>query len=167
MSATRYGSVVTFVALCVATLSFAEPLTERRELLGLRLSMTAAEARARLEAIGTFVRDERKKQQIWTVRDDHFSHVIIALDKSDRLRFITAVARSDADAKRLRYDAVGPVEQARQAGDPKINNFNFEWTVEPRDAEPRLLVSARGRDAAFLDTLSLKRLSNEPGESEE
>ncbi len=33
------------------------------------------------------------------------------------MRFITAVAREDKEAKRLAYSSVGNVEQARQAGE--------------------------------------------------
>ncbi|CAN5232248.1 hypothetical protein BH20VER2_BH20VER2_17990 [soil metagenome] len=60
------------------------------------------------------------------------------------MRFITAVAREDKEAKRLAYSSVGNVEQARQAGE-----------------SPATIVSARGRDEKFLQTLSLKRVGSD------
>lgn len=161
MDAVRYAILFTLAAVSIPAFSLAAAVTENREVLGLRLSMTAAEARARLEKVGEFVRDERKKQQIWKVRDDHFSHVIVALDKQDRVRFITAVARKDAEAKQLEYESAGQLDRARQAGDVSINNFNYEWTLAAEKNEPEMMVIARGRDPKFLDTLTLKRLDAE------
>ncbi|MBA2432963.1 MAG: hypothetical protein H0V56_12760 [Chthoniobacterales bacterium] len=40
-----------------------------------------------------------------------------AVSKEGEMRFITAVAREDKEAKRLAYSSVGNVEQARQAGE--------------------------------------------------
>ena len=131
-----------------------------RHILGLHLAMTTDDADKRLKEIGTFERGERKQQQIWKVRDDRFSHVIIGAGKDGRLRFITAVARDDEQAKRVPYEEIGNLQQARQGGDATINNFNYEWELPPADdGQPQTLVSARGRDPKHLATLSLKRLA--------
>lgn len=73
--------------------------------------------------IGIFRRGESKGQEIWKVHDESFSHLIIARDNEEQLRFITAVAREDGDAKRVPYSAAADWQVPRQAGDPKINNF--------------------------------------------
>ena len=161
MCSTRQIACLVAASFAVSALVIAAPVTERREVLGLRVGMKAADARKRIEAIGTFVRDERKRQQIWSVRDETFSHLIIGLDQQDEVRFVTAVARADEEAKRMRYDAVGSLEAARQAGDVKINNFNYEWKLGASGDTAVTLVIARGRHAEFLDTLSLKRIEPE------
>jgi hypothetical protein len=123
--------------------------------------MAKPEVIKRLEQIGKFVRDERKRQQVWEVRDETFSHVVVGFDAGDVLRYVTAVAREDAEAKRLRYSDVGKVEEAHQAGDPKINNFNYEWRLAAAKGQTESMIVARGRDPEYLSTYSLKRLSDQ------
>ena len=145
------------VALACTSLLAAEGET-RREIMGLRLDMTKEEAQKRLKEIGTFVRPEKKQQEVWEVKDKSFSHVIVGFEKTaPGMRYITAVAREDKDAERVRYSEVGSVDAARQAGDPAIKNFNFEWTLAAVPGHPEMLTIARGRDPEFLSTLSLKR----------
>ena len=135
----------------------ANPQEPKRDILGLHLEMTKGEAKKRLAEIGSFEREERKQQEIWQVRDPSFSHVIIGMSKEGKLRFITAIARDDHDAKPVRYSSIGDLNQARQAGDPAINNFRFEWTLPPLNDQPEAIVVARGRDPEILRTYSLKR----------
>jgi hypothetical protein len=139
-----------------------------RGILGVQLKMTGEQARTRLKEIGILEREERKQQEIWKVRDKSFSHLIIGVGKDDKLRFVTAVAREDKEAKRVGYGEIGKLEQARQAGDVAIKNFNYEWTL-PQDREnPPTLVAARGRDPKFLTTYTLKRLgADKEGEDDE
>lgn len=150
--------VVLLLALTSSFVTAAEPEVQR-EILGLRLDMTKEEVETRLKEIGKFVRDERKQQQVWEAKDKSFSHVIVGYEKAGPgLRYVTAVAREDKDAERIRYSDLGKFEAARQAGDPKINNFNYEWTLPSVKGHPEMLVIARGRDPEFLSTVSLKRI---------
>jgi hypothetical protein len=137
-----------------------------RDILGIRLAMPKDVVQKRLQEIGKFVRDERKRQQIWEVRDSSFSHVIVGFDANDRLRYVTAVAREDAEAKRIKYADIGDTEAARQAGDVAIKNFNYEWTLSASKENTAGLVIARGRDPEFLSTYSLKALAAEGGEQD-
>lgn len=130
----------------------------QRQILGIHLKLARDEVHKRLNEIGSFVRNERKSQEIWQVRDQSFSHLIVAFGKNGNLRFVTAVAREDADAKRVAYGEIGNLEKARQAGDPSIKNFNYEWDLPSQSEGPNTLVSARGRDPAFLTTLTLKNV---------
>jgi len=132
----------------------------QREILGIHLKLAKADVHKRLNELGSFVRNERKGQEIWRVQDSSFSHLIVAFGKDGKLRFVTAVAREDADAKRVRYDEIGNLAKARQAGDPSIKNFNYEWDVPSQNGNPRVLVIARGRDPTFLSTYSLKNMDD-------
>lgn len=152
--------------LIAAGLSAPAETIVRHEVLGLHLGMGRKEALERLSEKGTFVRHERKQQEIWQVRDDGFSHVIVGFNKEGALRFITGVAREDKEAQRIRYDKVGDVAAARQAGDPAVNNFHYQWDLPPKDGRPQTLVSARGRDPDFLTTFSLKRIGADAGSEE-
>lgn len=74
----------------------------RRDLLSVHLALTKQEAQNRLKDIGVFERDEPKQQEIWEIKDERFSHVIVGFDKGEKLRPVTAVAREDQKAKRVR-----------------------------------------------------------------
>lgn len=139
----------------------------QREILGLRLDMTKEEAHARLKEIGTFVRPEKKLQEVWEVKDRSFSHVIVGFEKTVGLRYVTAVAREDKEAERVRYSDVGKLDAARQAGDPGIKNFNYEWSLAAVPRHPEMLTIARGRDPEFLSTVSLKRVGASKEEENE
>jgi hypothetical protein len=139
----------------------------KRDILGIHLAMPKDAVQKRLEEIGKFVRDERKRQQIWEVRDSSFSHLIVGYDAKDRLRYVTAVAREDNDAGRVKYADIGDINAARQAGDVAIKNFNYEWTLTPDKNNKAGLVIARGRDPQYLSTYSLKADGAEQTEDSE
>ena len=140
----------------------------QRDILGIRLKMTEEEAHERLKEIGTFVRNEGKRQEVWQVHDESFSHLLIGFGKDEKLRYVTAVAREDKDAKRVPYERMGNLKKARQAGDPRINNFRYEWELPAEKDNPHTLVIALGRDPKFLTTYSLKRLDdNSAGEEDD
>lgn len=137
----------------------------QRQILGIHFKLAKDDVHKRLNEIGSFVRAERKGQEIWQVRDPSFSHLIVAFGKDGKLRFVTAVAREGAETKRVPYGDIGNLDKARQAGDPSIKNFNYEWDLPSQDGSPRILVNARGRDPAFLTTCSLKRVDDDPVEA--
>jgi hypothetical protein len=136
----------------------------QRQILGINFKLAKDDVHKRLNEIGTFVRAERKSQEIWQVRDPSFSHLIVSFGKDGTLRFVTAVAREDAEAKRVPYAEMGNLDKARQAGDPSIKNFNYEWNLHSQNGSPRMLANARGRDPKFLTTYSLKKVDEGPVE---
>ena len=108
--------------------------------------------------MGTLVRKEANRQEAWQIRDKAFSHLIVGFNKDGKLRYVTAVAREDKDAKRVSYDEIGDLKKARQAGDPKVSNFNYEWELPADKTNPHMLVIAIGRDPKLLSTYTLKSL---------
>lgn len=154
MNKTFAAGALLALSILVSHASDGEP---KRDILGVHLEMTREDAAKRLDEIGTFERDERKQQAVWQVRDPSFSHVIIGMSKEGKLRYVTAVAREDDEAKRIAYSSIGDLEQARQAGDPAIKNFRFEWSLPARQDQPAAVAVALGRDPEFLSTYSLKR----------
>lgn len=150
------------ISLIIATLfSQAWAQTPARQILGFRLRMPEQEVHERLKAIGTLVRKEEKRQEAWQIRDQAFSHLIVGFNKDGKLRYVTAVAREDKEAKRLSYNQIGDLKKARQAGDPKINNFNYQWDLAADHDEPHMLVIAIGRDPQLLTTYTLKSLEEQ------
>ncbi len=153
------------VALSAASAT-AGPPKPSREILGLNLSMDKEEALERLKKIGKFERAEGGWQEVWKIRDPGYSHLIVGFGQDEKLNFITAVARKDKEAKLVSYAKAGDVAAARQTGDPKVKNFNYQWELAAAKGQPRAVVIAAGRDPKFLTTLSIKNLENAPGKEE-
>lgn len=147
-------------SLLVAGLSAAavRAASPRRDILGLRVGMTKEAARGQLQKIGTLQREERKRQEVWEVRDEHFSNVIVGFDQQARVRFVTAVAREGSGSARMRYSDVASLKTARQEGDVSVNNYHYVWELARRGSkEPRCLVEARGRDPLYLSTYTIRK----------
>lgn len=144
----------------------AKPKEPRREILGIELDMKKEKAEKRLRKIATFDHKDRKRQEIWKLRDnDKYTHIILAYDTEGRVRFVTAVA--DERGERVRYSDIADINLAKQEGNPQVNNFNYIWEVAARGKRPRYIVSARGRDPQYLTTYSVKRLDDRLEDDEE
>ncbi len=152
-----FVGIVLLLAL-VASRNGALARLPERQILGIRLRMTEQSVHERLKAIGTLVRKEEKRQEVWQIRNASFSHLIVGFNKENRLRYVTAVSREDKDAKRVSYDQIGDLKQAKQAGDPRINNFNYQWDLAADKTNSHMQAIAMGRDPKLLTTYTLKSL---------
>ncbi len=134
------------------------PKEPAREILGLRIGMTKADAQVQLQKIGRLQREERKRQEVWEIRDPRFSHLIIQFEKGTQLvHFVTAVARADAQAEKMRYSDVGELKKARQKGDAAKKNYRYEWGLEAAGKDPKVQIVAWGRDPQYLQYYSIER----------
>ena len=139
-----------------ATAALAPP-QPARDILGVRVGMSAEPARIQLQKIGRFQKAERKRHEVWEVRDPHFSHLIIQFDKATKLvHFVTAVARSDAKREPMRYSDVAELKYARQKGEAAKNNFRYEWGLEADGKDPKINIVAWGRDPQYLQYYSIE-----------
>lgn len=144
------------VLLLSYTIAAAAADAPARDILGIQLNMTKDAAHARLLKLGRLERNERKRQEVWEITDKRFSHLLLGYDTAGKVRYVTAVAREKGQP--VRYSEVANLKTARQMGDPKINNFNFQWELAARGDNPKTHVIAQGRDAQNLHHLSLKRI---------
>ena len=132
----------------------------QRQILGLHLDMRMDAAHKRLQEIGTVIRHEENRQEVWQIRHESFSHLLVGFDQEDKIRYVTAVAREDKEAKRVAYGEIGDLKKARQAGDPKINNFNYQWELPASKGNPHMVVIAAGRAPKLVTTYTLKSLES-------
>lgn len=130
-------------------LATVQPLTD---ILGVRLGMPRDTVRTTLAAVGTFEREERKRQEIWTVRDPRFSSLIIGYEPDWTVRYVTGVANPAGTP--IRYADVLDLSAAeeRVAG----NTRTYTWAT----GSPKYYVIAIGGPER-PDYLSLKK-DNKP-----
>ena len=146
-----------FLLLAVgAVISAAAPVRLRPEIMGIGLDMKRDEARARLKAIGSLEREERKRQEVWAVRDQRISHLLVGYDPDFRVRYVTAIARTDGP--RMRYDEIANPKSAQRTNIQ--GNLKFTWSVTPRGGQVAYVVMARGHDPKYLDSYSVKKLGD-------
>src|SRR5678816_4897137 len=103
------------------------------------------EAVARLKSIGSLERETRKRQEVWAVKDVRISHLLVGYDADNRVRYVTAIARTDGP--RIRYQDVADMKSAQQSH--VQGNHKFTWEVAARRGHIGYLLIARGHDPQY------------------
>ena len=129
----------------------------RPEIMGVSLDMKRDDAVARLKSIGSLERETGKRQEVWAVKDVRISHLLVGYDAENRVRYVTAIARTDGP--RIRYQEVADMKSAQRSVTP--GNHKFTWEIEGRRG---FILIARGHDAQYLDTYSIKKNDQEEEE---
>jgi hypothetical protein len=127
----------------------------RPEIMGIGLGTNRDAARARLESIGSLEKEDRKLQQVWAIRDQRISHLLIGFDAESRVRYVTAIARSGGP--RIRYAEIADVNSAQRM--QTQGNYRFTWEVAEREGHPGYVIIAHGHDPQYLDSYSVKMIS--------
>lgn len=143
--------------LTVCVLASAAPVKPRPEIMGISLDMSRDAARARLKAIGNLEKEERKRQEVWAVKDNRISHLLVGYDPENRVRYVTAIARTDGP--RIRYQDIADLKSAQQSHTQ--GNYKFTWEVAARRSHTGYVMVARGHDPQYLDSYSVKKLDQE------
>lgn len=149
-------------AFCTAVLlvgvQFAQAKPQK-DILGLRVGMSKDSAVSRLEKLGRKDHDERKQQEIWTLRSDsHFSHIIVAYDKEYKnIRFVTAKMRDNG--KRIRYSDVIDLDKAVSRN--TVNNYHYTLEIPATGKRPAYKIIARGTDKEFLTYLAIEDIDQQ------
>jgi hypothetical protein len=132
--------------------AFAQDQT-KPAVLGLEIGMNKEEAVKQLQKIGKKERNERKGQEIWNlIGDAHYSYIIIAFNKENKVRFITAKAREGG--KPVRYSDVINIKKARQDG--AVNNYKYVMEMPSRGKDLGYRVVARGQNKDYLTYYSIE-----------
>ena len=151
----RTLSVVLLLTLSV--LASATPVRPRPEIMGISLDMSRAAARARLNAIGNLEKEERKRQEVWAVKDSRISHLLVGYDANNRVRYVTAIARTDGS--RIRYQDVADLKSAQPSHTQ--GNHKFTWQIAARRGHIGYIIVARGHDPVYLESYSVKKVDEE------
>ena len=135
----------------------AVPAKPRPQIMGITLDMRRAAAQARLQTIGSLAKQDQKRQEVWAIRDQRISHLLIGYDAENRVRYVTAIAR--ADGPRLRYEEVADIKVAERISNQ--GNLKFTWQVAAHRRQIAFILVARGHDPQYLDSYSIKKMDRE------
>ncbi len=143
--------------LVIGVLVSAAPARPRPEIMGISLEMSRDNARARLKTIGSLEKEDRKRQEVWAVKDARISHLLVGYDAENRVRYVTAVARTDGP--KIRYQEVADVKSAQRT--VVQGNHKLTWEIEARRGHFAYILIARGHDPQYLDSYSVKKADQE------
>jgi hypothetical protein len=110
-----------------------------------------------LKSIGSLEKEDRKRQEVWAVKDSRISHLLVGYDADSRVRYVTAIARTDGP--KIRYQEIADLKSARRA--VVQGNHKFTWEIEARRGHDAFILIARGHDAQYLDSYSVKKADQE------
>jgi len=127
------------------------------QIMGISIGMNQSEVRARLQSTGRLEREARKRQEVWAIKDDRISHVLVGYDPEFRVRYVTALAR--ADGQRVRYEDVANLQGAQR--EENQGNYKLTWQIAARSGHAEYLMIAHGHDPQFLDSYSVKKIDQE------
>jgi hypothetical protein len=143
--------------LVISVLVRAASARPRPEIMGIGLDMKRDEAVARLKSIGSLEKETQKRQEVWAVRDARISHLLVGYDAENHVRYVTAIARTDGPL--IRYQEIADLKYAQRSVAP--GNHKFTWAVEERRGQSGFILIARGHDAQYLDSYSVKKKDQE------
>ena len=143
--------------MLLAVVANAVALKPQPQIMGITLDMRRDVAQARLQTIGKLEKQDRKRQEVWAVKDQRISHLLIGYDAENRVRYVTAIAR--ADGQRLRYEEIADLKSAERISNQ--GNVKLTWQVAAHRRQLAFIVVARGHDPQYLDSYSIKKLDQE------
>jgi hypothetical protein len=151
----KFTSISLLLLMSVlASAAFARP---RPEIMGISLEMSRDDARARLKSIGSLEKEDRKRQEVWAVKDPRISHLLVGYDADYRVRYVTAIARADGPG--IRYQEIADLKSAKSSH--TTGNHKFTWEIESRRGKESFILIARGHDPQYLDSYSVKKADQE------
>src|SRR5215213_6211905 len=138
--------LVCVLLLGVGVLVSAAPGKPRPEIMGIALGMSRDVAQARLNSLGSLEKEQRKRQEVWAIKDPRVSHLLVGYDADYRVRYVTAIARTGGI--RMRYQYVADVRKAEQVHTQ--GNYRFTWEIPEHRGRFAYVIMARGRDPNYL-----------------
>ncbi|HYI11736.1 MAG TPA: hypothetical protein VEK57_21945 [Thermoanaerobaculia bacterium] len=144
---TLAAALAALLVSCASTApSSRAPLTD---IAGVRLDMPRDTVRTTLAETAKFEREERKRQEIWTLRNDpRYASLIIGYSPEWNVRYVTAVARPDGEAVRAADVLDLAVAEDRAAG----ATHTYTWAT----GTPKYYIIGIGGPER-LEYLSLKK----------
>lgn len=145
---------ISILCLLLVSAAIAAQAKVKPEIMGIALEMSRDAAQARLKAIGQLEKEDRRRQEVWAIKDPRFSHLLVGYDDEYRVRYVTAIARTDGP--RMRYQEVADLKSAQRLNNQ--GNYRFTWEIPERRGQFAFVVIAHGRDPNFLDSYSIKKV---------
>ena len=133
-------------------------------ILGIELGMNKEDAENRLKEIGKFSRQEEKRQELWSLKDNsHFGYIALGYDRENQVRYVAAIANPKG-GKLMRFDEIGDLSKAKKE---VVGQFHrYVWEVPAKNETSQYSVTVYGQDKEFLSNFIIAKPQNEEEEEE-
>jgi hypothetical protein len=139
-----------------------------KDILGISVGMSKADAQKRLEEIAQFESEDRKTGQLWRLKNNpQFNNLAVGYDRDNKIRFVTALVEKTTAKERMRFTDVGDLASAeKQITEP---HYRYFWDVPAIEDKPPYRIFAYGSEPEFLTIYSLSKeiKSGEPDDDKE
>jgi hypothetical protein len=158
-----FDRLILILCICIATAALSQCANHSqsavnlpRDILGISVGMNKQDVTRRLEEIAVFERDERKRQQVWKMKDaSRYSHVAVGYDEKNQIRYITAFVDKALAKERIRFTDIGDLSKAKkEITEP---HHRYTWEVPAIEDKPGYFVIAYGSEPEFLSSCSLNK----------
>lgn len=152
MTLTRVTTVL-FIVINFAALACSLSHTPALEVMGLHIGMDKADAKARLNEISEFIRNEGRNQEIWNLKDpSRFTAVAVGY-REDKIRYVTAFVDKNQATEHIAFSSVGDLQKAKaEIMEP---HYRYIWDFAPSGDEQACSVIAYGDNPDFLTMYTL------------
>lgn len=150
-------SVIVIILLMTQCTGRVAPAPELpKDILGISVGMNKDEAQKRLSEIGQLESEGRKTGNLWRLKDDsRYSHLAIAYDADNRIRFVTALVDKATVKERVRFSEIGDLEKAKK--EIVEQNHRYVWEAAASDGKPAYIVNIYGDSPEYLTIYSLSK----------
>src|ERR1044072_2748766 len=125
---TQIKRIPLVLLLALAGLAGAAQAKVRPENMGGGVGLRQEAAQARLKAIGQLEKEDHRRQEVWAIKDTRISHLLVGYDADYRVRYVTAIARTDSP--RMRYQEIADLKSAQRLNSQ--GNYRFTWEIPER-----------------------------------
>ncbi|MBC7795979.1 MAG: hypothetical protein H7Z37_03795 [Pyrinomonadaceae bacterium] len=145
-----------------------------QDLLGITIGADRKTTREHLEKTGFFVRDDRRRQELWEFRNNkNYNNLSIGYDKNDKVRYLTAFAHRQIKAdgatnskisaliktEPIRYDQFGDLSKAKQ--NVFMGDKEYVWEIAANGDVPSYFIIVRGIDPTFANSCTFVATSDQ------
>lgn len=124
------------------------------DILGISVGMNKEEAEKHLKGIAEFERDERKRQQVWRLKNDpRFNKLAVGYDEKNLVRYVTAFVDIASAKERIRFSDVGDISKAK--AEIVAPHYRYIWDVPSIDGKPSYFVNIYGDNPDLVTMYSL------------
>lgn len=125
------------------------------DIFGISPGMNKEDAVRHLKEIGKLSREEEKRQQVWSLKNDPtYGYLAVGYDKDDQVRYVTAFAKPK-DGQPKRFDQIGDLAKAKK--EVTGPNHRYIWEIPVQKGKPEYSVTAQGDNADNLSMLTLSK----------
>ena len=136
-----------------------------KDILGISVGMSKADAQRQLKEIAVFDRSEVRGQEVWRLKDtSRFVLLTVGYDADNTVHHVAGIV-NEKGSQKLKYTDVGNLSDSKQ--NVSTGNYEYIWDVPEKNGLPAYQVISNGNKPEYSMILTLKKAGADKTEKEE